>query len=136
MYLFQRILYAIRGWFRRDPVKNFNLDIDTLNSLEYVANQEQLTPEAMANQILDDVFQSHEAQEDNWLRWQSLTPREQETAALICLGYTTRQIAAKMHISPLTVKTYVEHIFWKFNVSDRMLLRKMLGGWDFSAWDR
>ena len=109
--------------------------MDTLHSLQYVANREQRTPEEIANQILEDVLNSHEAQEDNWLRWHSLTPREQETTALICLGYTTRQIAAKMRISPLTVKTYVEHIFLKFNVSDRTMLRQMLGGWDFSAWD-
>lgn len=124
------------GRSRSAPVDTFTLDVNTLRSLQFIAEREQRTPEEIANQILDDALRSHQAQEDNWLRWQTLSPREQETAALICLNYTTRQAAARLQISPETVKTHVEHVLLKFNAADRNTLRVMLSDWDFSAWDR
>jgi DNA-binding CsgD family transcriptional regulator len=138
MFLFQRVLRAIRAWFRRDPAPTttFNLDVETLRSIEYLAEQEQRSPEDVANQMLEDALRNHQAQQANWVRWQSLTPRETDVAALICLNYTSRQIAAKLHISPETVKSHVEHILMKFDVPDRNTLRLLLSGWDFSAWDR
>ncbi len=136
MYLFQRVLNSIRGWFRRKPATNFTLDVHTLRSLQFIAEQEQRSPEEIASRILDDALQNHLAQGENWQRWESLTPREQEIAALICLNYTTRQIASKLLISPATVKTHVEHLLFKFDVPDRAHLRLLLTEWDFSAWDR
>ena len=136
MALFQRIVTTARGWFRRKRDTNFTLDINTLRSLEFLAEQEQRTPEEIANQILGDALRDHQAQGENWQRWQTLTPREQEIAALICLNYTSREIATKLHISPETVKTHAEHILVKFGLTDRTAMRLMLNGWDFSAWDR
>jgi DNA-binding CsgD family transcriptional regulator len=139
MFLFQRVLRKVRAWFKREPSAaptTFNLDIETLRSIEYIAELEQRTPEDVANQILEDVLRNHQAQQENWQKWQALTPREQEVAALICLNYTSRQIAAKLHISPETVKTHVEHILMKFDVSDRNALRVLLSHWSFSDWDR
>ena len=95
--LFQRILNTIRGRFKRKQSTNFTLDVDTLRSLEFLAEQEQRTPEEIANQILGDAFRNHQAQGENWQRWQTLTPREQEITALICLNYTSRQIATKLN---------------------------------------
>ncbi len=136
MLLFRRILNTIRGRFKREQSTNFTLDVDTLRSLEFLAEQEKRTPEDIANQILGDAFRNHQAQGENWQRWQSLTPREQEITALICLNYTSRQIATKLTISPETVKTHAEHILVKFGVTDRNTMRMMLNGWDFNAWDQ
>lgn len=136
MLLFQRILRTIRGWFQRSPEGNFTLNVDTIRSLQFIAERERRTPEEVADRILVDALRNHQAQDENWLRWQSLSPREQEVAALVCLNYTTRQIAAKLHISPETVKTHAEHILIKFDVPDRKILRLVLSGWDFSGWDR
>jgi DNA-binding CsgD family transcriptional regulator len=136
MALFQRFIHAVRGRLKRKQNTNFTLDVDTLRSLEFLAEQEQRTPEEIANQILGDALRNHQAQGENWQRWQTLTPREQEIAALICLDYTSREIAEKLHISPETVKTHAEHILVKFGLADRTAMRLMLNGWDFSAWDR
>jgi DNA-binding CsgD family transcriptional regulator len=136
MYLFQRIVYTIRGLFKRKQTPNLALDVNTMRSLKSLAEQEQRTPEEIANQILGDVFRGHQAQEENWQRWLRLSQREQEITALICLNYTSRQIAAKLHISPETVKTHVEHVLLKFNVQDRNTLRMVLSGWNFDGWDR
>ncbi len=136
MALFQRFINAVRGRLKCKQNTNFTLDVDTLRSLEFLAEQEQRTPEEIANQILGDALRSHQAQGENWRRWQTLTPREQEIAALICLNYTSREIAEKLHISPETVKTHAEHILVKFGLADRTAMRLTLNGWDFSAWDR
>ena len=136
MYLFERILRAIRGWFKRGSGANFTLDVHTLRSLQSIAEHEKRTPEEVADQILNDALRSHAAQGEYWESWLSLSPREQEIAALICLNYTSRQIASKLHISPETVKTHVERILLKFGVPDRNTLRVLLSGWDFSGWDR
>lgn len=140
MYLFQRILRAIVRSFRRkhEPrqAQGFNLDVETLRSLQLIADDEQRTPEEIANRMLNDALRGRQAQQANWERWNSLTPREQEIAALVCLNYTSRQIASKLYISPETVKTHVEHILTKFGVPDRMALRLALSEWDFSAWDQ
>jgi DNA-binding CsgD family transcriptional regulator len=134
MYLFERILRTIQGWFRRRPSANFTLDVHTLRSLQHIARQEQRTPEEIAGQILNDALLGHQAQGTHWEYWQSLTPREQEIAALVCMNYTTRQIASRLHISPETVKTHVERVLMKFGVADRNALRLLLSDWDFSAF--
>lgn len=136
MYLFQRILRAVRRFKREQrPQQGFNLDVETLRSLELIAEDEQRTPEEIANRMLSEALRGRQAQKANWERWNSLTPREQQIAALVCLNYTSRQIASKLYISPETVKTHVEHVLVKFGVPDRMVLRLALSEWDFSAWD-
>ncbi len=127
-------MQTIQRWFWRRSPANFTLDVNTLRSLQHMAWQEQRTPEEIAGRILSDALLDHQAQSAYWDLWQSLTPREQEIAALVCLNYTTRQIASGLHISPETVKTHVEHILTKFGVSDRKALRQLLSGWDFSAF--
>jgi DNA-binding CsgD family transcriptional regulator len=120
--------------FAGERKEGFTLDTGIMQSLQWMAEHEQRTPEEIANAILDDAFRNHRAQWENWQRWQSLTPREQEITALICQNCTNKQIAEKLCISPETVKTHVEHILSKFDTNDRFNLRLMLNGWDFSGW--
>jgi DNA-binding NarL/FixJ family response regulator len=49
----------------------------------------------------------------------TLTEREIEVLRLIAEGYTNQQIAEALIISPTTVKTHVQNILEKLNVSDR-----------------
>ena len=72
--------------------------------------------------------------EDLWRKWRSLTPREQDVAALACLGFTNREIAARLNIAPDTVKSRLHNVLRKFNIHKRTDLRLMLSDWDFSAW--
>ncbi len=67
---------------------------------------------------------------------ETLTPREQEVLEIMKLGWTNRQIAQKLFISPGTVKNHVEHIIAKLEASDRTqaVVRALeLGVLDFSA---
>jgi DNA-binding NarL/FixJ family response regulator len=135
MYLYERIFLAIRSWFRPRSPRNFTLEVETLRTLQHIARQSQRTPEEMAQGILGERLHELWLREENLRRWEKLTAREQQVAALICSGYTTRQIAARLKIRPETVKTYAEGMLAKFKVRDRKALRRMLQDWDFSAWD-
>lgn len=135
MFLFERILAAIRAWVWRRRQPNFDLDMDTTQALRRIARREQRSPAELANRIVEDTLRAQGNIEASWACWERLTPRQQQVTALICLGYTSREIAARLSISPQTVKTHVEHIFEKFGVSDRVALRLNLAAWDFRDWD-
>jgi DNA-binding CsgD family transcriptional regulator len=49
----------------------------------------------------------------------SLSPREQEIARLVAIGYPNKTIAGILDISPWTVATHVRRIFNKLNVHGR-----------------
>jgi len=40
--------------------------------------------------------------------WDTLSRREQDVTAWACLGYTNRQIAARLGLSTDTVKSYLQ----------------------------
>jgi two-component system, NarL family, nitrate/nitrite response regulator NarL len=48
-----------------------------------------------------------------------LTPRESEVIRMIAEGLSVPQIAARMFVSPSTVKSHVQHLYDKLGVSDR-----------------
>ena len=66
--------------------------------------------------------------------WDSLTDREKEMTALTCLGYTNRQIAARLRIAVNTVKGYIKQALAKYQLHSKAELRKLLEEWDFSDW--
>lgn len=67
-------------------------------------------------------------------RWASLSHREQQVVALICLGYRNHEIAQTLIIAPETVKTHLQRVFDKFNLRSRKELRLALKNWDFREW--
>jgi DNA-binding CsgD family transcriptional regulator len=66
--------------------------------------------------------------------WDSLSEREQEVLALVCLGQRNYEIAAALGIAPETVKTHLQHIFRKFGLRSKKELRLLLRDWDFAGW--
>ena len=90
------------------------------------------------NELIQDLVAAGLTQyyesEDLWKKWRSLTPREQDVAALVCLGFTNREIAARLSIAPNTVKSRLQNVLRKFNIHKRTDLRAMLSIWDFSPW--
>jgi DNA-binding CsgD family transcriptional regulator len=133
MYLFERILRALKAWLR--PRRTFTLDVDTLETLRAIAEIERTTPQAVAGQLLEDALRRQEMRLSGMTLWKSLTPREQEVTALICLQYTNRAIAWRLQISPETVKTHVAHVLVKLGLPNRTALREVFSGLDFSQWN-
>jgi DNA-binding CsgD family transcriptional regulator len=68
-------------------------------------------------------------------QWETLSTRERDVAALVCLGYTNKEIGRRLNISPQTVKTHMRNVLIKFNLHTRSELKLSLQGWDFSLWE-
>ena len=114
--------------------RNPQLDEELVQSVRELAKREQRPQDEVIVSLLNQAIRERRAAGRNWQRWRSLTPREQQVAALVCLNLTGRQVAAKLFISPETVKTHVRSILRKFDLGSRQELRQVLAGWDFSAW--
>ena len=117
----------LRDLFRReaksaqDESRRFSLD--TKSNLEFRQTASQ-PPTARQPQF--------EKEQENLARWRSLTPREQEVTALLCMGQRNYQIAETLGIAFGTVKSHLENIFKKFNLRDRHAIRLALR--DFPTW--
>lgn len=52
----------------------------------------------------------------------ALTPREREVLKLLCRGYRNKEIMASLGVSEQAVKSHLNRVMKKFNVSDRLQL--------------
>jgi DNA-binding CsgD family transcriptional regulator len=118
---------------REEPLR-FHLDAASGQLLQLLADAEQRSAEDVAADLLRGALAERHSAELNMARWDSLSPREQQVAALICLNMTSRQIAARLRISPETVKTHTRNLLAKFDLRTRVDLRELLADWDFSAF--
>lgn len=113
----------------------FKMDVEHLRELRGLAKQEGVPVEQLAAELLVFALGHRQLAEANLTHWRTLSPREQQVAALICLNCTNRQIAARLVISPETVKTHVRNILHKFGLHSKVEMRQALADWDFSAWE-
>jgi len=111
------------------------LDESLSSALESIASQEHRPKEEIQADIIAAGLAQHYSARELQKHWDSLSSRERDVAALTCLGYTNRQIAAKLKVSPDTVKGYVHHVLVKFNLHSKHEQRTLLGGWDFGDWE-
>ncbi|MAT41429.1 MAG: hypothetical protein CL609_03735 [Anaerolineaceae bacterium] len=114
--------------------RRFDLDENVWVSLETLAEHRQSTPQAVAEDLVQQALQTVQDDSAAWDCWLTLTPREQEVAAYICQGYTSRQIAEKLNIANETVRTHARKVLSKFGTANRQILRDRLRRWDFSQW--
>ncbi len=114
--------------------RSFALDGDLLLSLEQLAQYRRSTPRKVAADLLARELQAVEVERVTWEKWQALTEREQQVAALVCLQYRTNQIAQRLQIAPETVRSHVHNILNKMKLPNRIALRQLLVDWDFSSW--
>lgn len=64
-------------------------------------------------------------------RWLSLSARERQVTYFTCLGYKNEQIAFQMGVSVGTVKSYLQHVFFKIGVRSKVELRIKFYSFDF-----
>jgi len=131
MSLWQRLLSALG---LRPVHGSLRFDQTLLSDLQLLAEREQRPTDELAAALLTDALRQRHSADAHLLRWRLLTPREQQVAALVCLGYANAEIAVRLSISLPTVKAHVRSILRKFNLSRRSELQHILSDWDFSAW--
>ncbi len=128
-------LLKLFGLRRQSEAQKYSFDVSLYPALESLAGQDQLSPDEIYR-LANDALSRRQVDAELWNRWESLTSRQQQVAALICLGYTNRQISAKLGISIATVHTHSGRIQYVFGVNSKSDLRHMLAAWDFRDWDR
>jgi two-component system response regulator NreC len=131
--LLNRILEVL-GYKKTSDRLTFSLDVELIHVLENLAQEQQRSEREVASELLAQALVQRDAAQNNLRRWRGLSLREQQVTALICLGYTNDQIAARLTISPQTVKSHVRNVVSKFGVRTKSELRRSLADWDFSAW--
>jgi DNA-binding CsgD family transcriptional regulator len=132
MTLLDRLLDKLG--LRRLERRRFTLDGQMVTYLQELADHEQRPATEVAGELLASGAAQRDQAQEVYQCWLSLSVREQEVAALVCLGYTNRQIGHRLVISPLTAKAHVRNVLYKFNLHSKEELRMLLANWDFSAW--
>jgi DNA-binding NarL/FixJ family response regulator len=144
-YVFRRFSEALEILVR--PDRYLRLDDDLIGALEEMmvdskvshwpslGKGQPVTPRTIAMDVIHFGMEYQWSSEANARAWEALTPREQHVAALVCLGYTNKEIAKKLVIATSTVKTHIRHILRKFRLNGKLELKGVLREWDFSAWE-
>jgi DNA-binding CsgD family transcriptional regulator len=120
---------------RNTRKREYAFDEELLVSLERLAVYRRSTPQKVAAELVDKELHSVDVELETWQKWQSLSEREREVVALVCLHYKTSQIAQRLGIAPETVRSHVHNVLIKFGLPNRMELRYLLADWDFGAWE-
>jgi DNA-binding CsgD family transcriptional regulator len=133
MSIWQRFLYLIGKRPTPGP-RTYEITESLQVTLSTLAQHEGRPEHELIPDLLAAGLNQYRTVEKLWPRWESLSPRERDIAALTCLGYTNRQISARLSLSPETIKTHVRNVLLKFDVKSKAELRHILAGWDFSGW--
>jgi DNA-binding CsgD family transcriptional regulator len=115
--------------------RTFSLTEAGYLTLQSLLEQKHLRPGGVAARLMDPALKDQQIANLIMEAWQMLSPREQDVTALICLNYTNRQMAARLGISPETIKFHVGNVLLKFDLPTRQALHQIFSGWDFSAWE-
>ncbi len=67
-------------------------------------------------------------------QWFSLTIRERQVVALVCMGHRNYDIASILGIENSTVQTHLQKIFRKFGLRSRGEIRTALVSWRAEDW--
>ncbi|MBK5106801.1 MAG: response regulator transcription factor [Anaerolineales bacterium] len=132
MTIWQRVLRAL-GYTPATRLE-FHADENLLQSLQTIAEREQRHTGEIASELLSSALARRQVDDSLLAHWGFLSTREQQVAALICLNFTNRQIAARLRITPETAKSHVRNVLRKFDLHSKAELRRALADWDFSTW--
>ena len=128
------IQYLLRIKDNEEPSRVFLQDEDLIAAIKDVARQQRRAEQEIIADFTKVGLSQFLAQNEMEQRWSSLSHREQQVIALICLGHRNHEIAKTLTIAPETVKTHLQGIFNKFDLRSSKELRLALKDWDFRDW--
>lgn len=135
MSLLKRLMQALLGERdRTEPSRVYLQDEELIAVIRDVARQQRRAEEEVMADFTKVGLKQFLNQNELETRWTSLSQREQQVVALICLGYRNYEIAQTLVIAPETVKTHLQRIFDKFHLRSSKELRLALKDWDFRDW--
>lgn len=127
-------LLSLLGLKRGSGPRYYKLDEPLQTMLETIAVQEQRPAEDIQADLIEAGLAQRQTYNELWQRWQNLAAREHDMIAFTCLGFTNRQIAARLDIGPDTVNWYIRRLLVKLNLHSKYELKLQFEGWDFSSW--
>lgn len=110
--VFTALRAGARGYVLKDAEKD-----DLLLALRAVGRGEAIFSPAIATRMIDFFAALRLSTPPN--AFPELTEREREILALIAEGKSNNEIAARLMLSPGTVRNYVSNVFSKLQVADR-----------------
>lgn len=90
---------------------------DLINGICAINSGELWVSRGLLSECLQESYVGKELQQP---AGHSMSEREIELLRFLATGATNREIAARLYISPHTVKTHLQHIFHKINVTNRL----------------
>ena len=133
MSIWKRFLFTI-GLRPTSGPRTFQISEGLHTTLVTLAEREGRPENEFATELLAAGLTQYYSKDELYQKWDSLTPREKEVTALLCLGYTNRQAAVRLSVTPETVKFHVHHVLEKFSVKSRTQLQQLLSNWDWNSW--
>ena len=95
---------------------------DLLRTIRTVAAGESLLAPQVTTRLIEAFVAVPERSQLSAAGLDELTPREREILELVALGLSNIEIADRLWLSPLTVKTHVSHVLGKLGARDRVQL--------------
>jgi DNA-binding CsgD family transcriptional regulator len=123
------------GMIRKGEPRYYELEESLELKLQDLALKEQRPAEEIQAEMIEEGITRRHTRDKMFKQWESLSPREQQATAFTCLGYTNRQMALRIGISPETVKVHVRNALAKFELVSKSQLQQTLRDWDFSEWE-
>ena len=111
-YLLEAIKAGAAGYVLKGATKR-----ELVSAVRRVLAGESVLEPDLTSQLLGRL--AREPRRDAPTPVEPLTPREREVLRLVARGYTNQEIATELTLSLSTVKTHLEHIIAKLDVSDR-----------------
>jgi ATP/maltotriose-dependent transcriptional regulator MalT len=131
-----KALFRPRG--RHGPLDSARPASDWSEALRTLLDNLALLEERPREQVHEDLITSglaaRRTSDDLDQHWKEFTRRERHVVALVCNGYTNRQIAGRLGLATPTVKTHIRHVLHKLALAGRADLRLLFADWDFSGW--
>jgi DNA-binding NarL/FixJ family response regulator len=124
--VFTAMRAGARGYVLKDAQKS-----DMLGAIRAVGRGEAIFSPAIATRLIDFFNAPQFAMPPQ--AFPELTEREREILDLIAKGHNNSEIAARLVLSPNTVRNYVSNVFSKLQVADRAqaIIRAREGGLGF-----
>ncbi|HMJ33382.1 MAG TPA: response regulator transcription factor [Baekduia sp.] len=96
---------------------------DLLGAIRVVASGESLLAPSVTRRLIEAYISAPAAAASpSFEGLDELTAREREVLLLVATGLSNGEIAAALHLSPLTAKTHVSRILTKLRLRDRVQL--------------
>jgi len=117
----------------------FASEVDTLELVSESDTQsgellEELEGNRTSEKIPSQEFEIFPEDEAVRKQWFSLTIRERQVVALVCMGYRNYDIAAMLGVEYATIQTHLQKIFLKFGLRSRKEIRAALVSWPAEEW--